>query len=102
LDNGSRNSMVILPTVANIMQINVYAAAGGDNRDIKLQRWDNATSAWIDVATYSCTTKNECYFFTTNLSLVLNALIGITAFFRFVVLIFLATLAFGAAFGWST
>lgn len=68
LDNGSRNSMVILPTVANIMQINVYAAAGGDNRDIKLQRWDNATSAWIDVATYSCTTKNVCYFFTTTLN----------------------------------
>ena len=68
LDNGSRNSMVILPTVANIMQINVYAAAGGDSRDIKLQRWDNATSAWIDVATYSCTTKNVCYFFTTTLN----------------------------------
>lgn len=68
MDNGSRKSMVILPTVNNIMQINVYAMAGGDNRDIKLQRWDNATSTWVDEATYNCPTKNVCYFFRTQLN----------------------------------
>ena len=68
MDNGSRKSMVVLPTVANIMQINVYATPGGDDRDIRLQRWDNATSTWVDEATYNCPTKNVCYFFRTQLN----------------------------------
>ena len=68
MDNGSRKSMVILPIVNNIKQINVYATPGGDDRDIKLQRWDNATSTWVDEATYNCPTKNVCYFFRTQLN----------------------------------
>lgn len=68
VDKAGNKGMITLPTVANISHINVYAVPGGNNRDIKLQMCTDGTNEWTDVDTYTCTTKNECYFFSTTLN----------------------------------
>lgn len=69
MDKASNGGSITFPVVNTVQTVNVYASAGSENTDLKLQNYNYRTGLWEDVATYHFEAKATCYKFFT----VLNA-----------------------------
>lgn len=64
IDKAANGGMVILPAVATCARVDIYASAGTENKDLKLQVYNYKTQGWSDIETYRCTEKSTCFRFT--------------------------------------
>ena len=63
LDKQANGGMVTLPTLASCKEVSFFVSPGGDNRQVKLQKYNFIRKVWLDIETYTCLQKDTCYLF---------------------------------------
>ncbi len=66
--SGENVSIIELPAVTSAERVDIYASAGSDNKNIKLQQYDYRLMVWEDVQTLHFDTKGIYYRFAVTLN----------------------------------
>lgn len=66
--SGENVSIIELPAVTSAERVDIYASAGSDNKNIKLQQYDYGLMVWEDVQTLHFDTKGIYYRFAVTLN----------------------------------
>lgn len=66
--SGENVSIIELPAVTSAERVDIYASAGSDNKNIKLQQYDYGLMVWEDVQTFHFDTKGIYYRFAVTLN----------------------------------